>query len=539
MRRTVVLGLLGSKLDRSAKRKDRWSQWRPTVSLCQMEDLEVHRYELLHQRDHSRLAQTVSRDLRTASPVTEVKLHAIDVADAWDFEEVYACLHEFARGYPFLPEQEDYLVHITTGTHVVQICEFLLTESRHFPARLLQTSPPKSKEQLPGSYSIIDLDLSKYDRLASRFNAEHQNDRELLKGGILTKNEAFNTLIERIERVGLASTSPIHLTGPTGAGKSQLARRIFELKKQRQSIPGNFVPVNCATLRGDGAMSALFGHKKGAFTGAVTSREGLLRQANTGVLFLDEIGELGRDEQAMLLSAVEHGSFAPVGSDHEVKSEFQLITGTNRDLRQDVAQGRFREDLLARINLWTFALPGLRERPEDIEPNLEHELTRWLKKTGRRVTFNSEAREQFLNFSRSPTTQWLGNFRDFGAALERMITLSQGGRIDTKIVEEEVKRLSSSWQRPTATTPSDAGSDEAILTRHFGATAASQLDHFDRVQLAEVLRVCEAAPTLSAAGRVLFSESLRRKSSSNDADRLRKYLARFGLNWKRLTATAH
>ena len=120
-------------------------------------------------------------------------------------------------------------------------------------------------------------------------------------------------LIETVERVAIRSAEPLLLTGPTGAGKSQLARRIFELKKLNNQLKGNFVEVNCATLRGDQAMSTLFGHKKGAFTGAVADRPGLLKSADGGVLFLDEVGELGQDEQAMLLRAVEEKRFLPLG----------------------------------------------------------------------------------------------------------------------------------------------------------------------------------------------------------------------------------
>src|SRR4029079_9293184 len=166
------------------------------------------------------------------------------------------------------------------------------------------------------------------------------------------------------------SRAPILLMGPTGAGKSQLARRVFELQKSRRQIGGAFVEVNCATVRGDGAMSALFGHKKGAFTGANADRPGLLKTANKGVLFLDEIGELGADEQAMLLRALEEKLFLPLGADKETGSDFMLIAGTNKDLNTAVHRGQFRDDLLARINLWTFRLPGLRERLEDIEPNI-------------------------------------------------------------------------------------------------------------------------------------------------------------------------
>ena len=111
--------------------------------------------------------------------------------------------------------------------------------------------------------------------------------------------------------------------------------------------------TGCATLRGNTAMSTLFGHKKGSYTGATTDRPGLLRTADKGVLFLDEVGELGLDEQAMLLRAIEEKIFYPLGSDTPVKSRFQLICGTNRDLAKEVAEGRFRADLLARINCWT------------------------------------------------------------------------------------------------------------------------------------------------------------------------------------------
>src|SRR5204863_171103 len=123
--------------------------------------------------------------------------------------------------------------------------------------------------------------------------------------GIETKSPDFNALIARIEHVAIGSRAPIFLTGPTGAGKTKLAKRIFELKKARRQVRAEFAEANCATLRGDAAMSTLFGHTKGAFTGAVGDRPGLLKKAHEGVLFLDEIGELGLDEQAMLLRAIE------------------------------------------------------------------------------------------------------------------------------------------------------------------------------------------------------------------------------------------
>ena len=476
-RKTVVIGFLGTQLD-AGQGAGRWEKWRPTLSLVQHEDLVVDRLELLHTPRHGGLALQLQKDIATMSPETVVNLVAMDIADPWDFGEMYAALYDWARAYRFDPVHEQYWAHITTGTHVAQICMFLMVESRLLPGVLLQTSPPKKQVRgNAGSFTLIDLDLSRYDVLARRFEQAEVEALDFLKSGIATRNPQFNRLIEEIERVAVRSRAPILLTGPTGAGKSHLARRMFELKKARHQVTGDFVEVNCATLHGDGAASTLFGHKKGAFTGAVGDRAGLLRTAHEGVLFLDEIGELGLDEQAMLLKAVEEKRFLPVGSDREAQSDFQLIAGTNRDLRIDVAQGRFRDDLFARINLWSYTLPGLAQRPEDLEPNIEFLLARAIAESGRSVRFNAEAKAQYLRFAQSVQALWSGNFRDLSASVTRLATLADGGRISTALVDAEIQRLRWLWQRPDAT-PAREGVDLSAL---LGADAFEALDLFDRL----------------------------------------------------------
>ena len=528
---TVVIGLIGTNLD-SGDGAERWNRWRPTVSLCQHEELLIDRIELLHQRRDSELVRNSSEDILSVSPETEVRPHLVEIRDPWDFDEVFGALHDFARAYPFDPEREDYLVHITTGTHVAQICLFLLTESRHFPARLIQTSPPRRlRSPEPGTFKIIDLDLSKYDRLASRFAREREEATSILKSGIETRNPAFNRLIERIEQVASSSKAPILLTGPTGAGKSKLAQRIYELKKARRQLEGRFVEVNCATLRGDAAMSALFGHVKGAFTGALQDRAGLLKAADGGTLFLDEIAELGLDEQAMLLRAIEERRFLPMGSDREAKSDFQLIAGSNRDLQTAARAGSFRDDLLARIDLWAFRLPGLRERREDIAPNLDYELEQHTRRTGARVTANREARERFLSFAAAPEATWERNFRDLSGAVTRMCTVAAGGRITVELVNEEIEHLRKAWSKTPA-----SSERESLLEELLGSDAVQRLDLFDRMQLANVIEVVSTSRSLSDAGRALFANSREKKTTSNDADRLRKYLSRFGISWDRITA---
>ena len=269
-----------------------------------------------------------------------------------------------------------------------------------------------------------------------------------------------------------------------------------------------------------------------------------------------------------LLRALEERRFLPMGADREVSSDFQLIAGTNRELGRAVAEGRFREDLLARINLWTFELPPLRARPEDIEPNLDFELDAYANRRGQLVRFNREARRRFLDFATSPAATWAGNFRDLSAAVTRMATLAPGGRITEAIVAEEIGRLVAAWApagpgaaSPTLPAPTPraldgAGAppvgaaspaagphaspgddpDTALLAGLLGPDGLARIDLFDRVQLAAAVRVCRESRSLSEAGRRLFAASRTRRSSTNDSDRVRKYLGRYGLDWDTVCA---
>lgn len=526
MKQNVVIGFLGTQLDAGKKPR----RWRPSIAVTQHGHFPVHRLELLYDRKFTALAERVKVEVEEASPATSVLLQLVDLKDPWDFQEVYGALFDFARDYGFDEDREDYFVHLTTGSHVAQICWFLLTESRHVPAKLVQTSPPRQDDkETAGSYTIVDLDLSRYDALQQRFDLVAEEHAALLKAGIETRNPAFNSLIERIELVATNTDAPLLLLGATGTGKSELAERIYELKLQRRRVKGRFIHVNCATLKGERAMSNLFGHRRGAFGSGTSDRRGLLREADGGVLFLDEIDELGPDEQAMILHAVETGRFLPLGSDHEITSRFQVIAGSNRDLGRLTAEGKFRADLYARLNLWTFRLPSLTERREDIEPNIEFELNRAEQLLGTRVGFNADAFARYLDFARSPATLWPGNFRDLGASVQRLSTLAPRARITLALVQQEIETLQRQWAG------AEADPDTALLADLLGDDVEA-LDPFDKVQLAYVIRTCRKCPSLSAAGRTLFSASRAAKTSRNDADRLKKYLQKHDLSWQEITA---
>ncbi len=530
--KNTVISVLGNVKDAyGGTGPTRWSTWRPTIGLVQQESLPVHELHLIFNKCFTKLAEQIREDIKSVSPETKVVFANLELADPWDFEEVYGKFYDYSKNPCFHEEGTEYYLHMSTGSHVQQICFFLLAESRHFRAKLVQTLPKEGhvhrSRDAKGKCSVIDLDRSRYDKLAKRFEIERQDDLSFLKQGIDTKNTAFNRLIETIERVAVRSSDPILLTGPTGAGKSQLAAQIYKLKKQNGQVRGAFVDVNCATLGGEVAKAALFGYKKGAFTGAVADHDGFLKEADGGIVFLDEVGELPLEAQAMLLKAIEEKTFRPLGAAKDDRSDFQLICGTNRDLADPA---RFRPDLLARIDLWSFRLPGLADRREDIEPNLDYELARFSQRSGRHVSFNKEARERFLAFALDPANRWPGNFRDLNAMVVRMATLSDGGRIDVALVDEEIRRAGKA-SHPSRNRASAPSVDLAPL---LGEDFGSRFDDFDLVQLAHVVEVCRESATAAEAAKRLFAVSRLAKKSSNDTDRLSKYLARFGLRFRNI-----
>ncbi|MCE2576126.1 RNA repair transcriptional activator RtcR family protein [Komagataeibacter sp. FNDCR2] len=523
--RNVVIGFLGTILDQGRRRS-----WRPSVQICAHPDFPVDRLELLHDHLNLQLAEKVARDVVVLSPRTEVRLVDMELDNPWDFQEVYGKLYDFAESYGFDEDREHYYVHLTTGTHVAQICWFLLTESRHIPARLLQSGPPRAEDAPNGTIDIIDLDLARYNALQRRFEAAAREHSYMLRGGIQTRNAAFHHMIERLEQVVTRSDEPVVLVGEAGVGKTTLARRIYELKLQRRRVKGRLVHVNCAGLQGPHGMAALFGQRRNVVGLAGTERAGFLSEAEGGVLFLDDIDLLPHAAQGLLLDALESGSYYPVGSDTAQSCRFHLIAATGCDLSVLARQGLMRRDLLARLALWVFHLPPLRDRREDMEAELAYELGEAERSLGCKVGFNVDARTRYLHFARDPAMPWSGNYRDLSASARRLCTLAERGRITLPMVEAEVMTLSHQW----AAVQRDG--DLTLLAEILPDPAG--VDEFDRAQLAAVVRACREASSLSAAGRRLFAISRQAKASQNDADRLRKYLARFGLNWEMVASGA-
>lgn len=515
--RNVVIGFLGTQLDMGKRRG-----WRPSVQLCAHPAFPVDRLELIHDQRHYQLACTVAAAIGWVSPDTEVRLVRIDMTDPWDFQEVYGKLYDFAADYGFDEDRERYHVHLTTGTHVAQICWFLLTESRHVPARLIQTGPPGSSGPPEGKLDIIDLDLARYNALQRRFEVARREHSALLLGGVETRSPVMLALAERLDIVAGATDAPIFLVGEPGTGKSALAARLHELKLIRRRVKGRLVQVNCATLR-EGALPALLGQRRSAIGTAGSERPGFFREADGGVLYLDQINELPPEGQAALLQVLETRRYCPVGSEAEVSAQFHLVASANVDPGQLVRSGLLRPDLHARLSQWLFHLPPLTKRREDIEPLFLHLVEESERQLDRKTGFNTDALARYLRFARDPSTPWPGNLRDLQASAHRLAVFAERGRVTLAMVEAEIVTLTTQWS--AAGTDPDGDLLAEVLPDPRG------LDLFDRVQLAAVVRICRESGSLSAAGRQLFAASRVGKTSQNDADRLRKYLARFGLDW--------
>jgi len=201
--------------------------------------------------------------------------------------------------------------------------------------------------------------------------AERRDLERIMKlAGFAGRSESALSLFRSVRRVSLLTDLPVLISGETGTGKELVAAAIHSLDSKRSRSP--FVAVNCAALPQHLSESELFGHCRGAFTGADRERRGLFRSADGGVLFLDEIGELTQDLQAKLLRVLQTGRLRGVGTDHEVGINVRVIAATNRSLEQMICQGSFREDLFHRLNVISLNLLPLRERPDDIEPLLSH-----------------------------------------------------------------------------------------------------------------------------------------------------------------------
>jgi DNA-binding NtrC family response regulator len=250
------------------------------------------------------------------------------------------------------------------------------------------------------------------------------------KVSIIAKSESMKDILRLIDGIQ-DSDCNILLTGETGVGKSLLAR-IVHFTSKRQDMP--FLSINCATLTEELLASELFGHERGAFTGAIRTKQGLVEIADTGTLFLDEIAEMSTNLQAKLLKVIEEGEFYRVGGTRPIKVDVRFIAATNQKVKNAISEGRFREDLYYRLNVMEIFIPPLRDRKEDIEPLSEYFLKKHLLSSRSKLTgFADESLHILKSYS------FPGNVRELENIIERAVILEKGDLIRPESLPQTLK----------------------------------------------------------------------------------------------------
>jgi transcriptional regulator with GAF, ATPase, and Fis domain len=251
--------------------------------------------------------------------------------------------------------------------------------------------------------------------LQEEISVEHNFDE------IVGSSPAIRKVLKAIEQVAVTD-STVLLLGETGTGKELMARAIHKLSGRKDRV---FVTLNCAAIPPNLVESELFGHEKGAFTGALARRIGRFELADGATVFLDEVGDLPLDLQPKLLRVLQEGEFERLGSPRTIKADVRVIAATNRDLEEAVEEGTFRADLFYRLNVFPIRLPALRERPEDISLLVKFFAQKHGAKLGKRIERISPATLATLQ-----TYPWPGNVRELENVIERAVILSQGPDLD-------------------------------------------------------------------------------------------------------------
>jgi len=324
-----------------------------------------------------------------------------------------------------------------------------------------------------GAFDFISkpLDLANLRNIvesALKLPAEDSAEDKRLIGGSQPLHE-LRGLIERVSR----SQAPVHITGESGTGKELVARLIHDSGPRAD---GPFVPVNCGAIPAELMESEFFGHRKGAFTGAINDKAGLLQSASSGTLFLDEIAELPLPMQVKLLRVIQEQTVRPVGAQREEPVNVRILSATHRNLADMVAKGEFREDLYYRINVIELRVPALRERGDDVLLLAEHLLA----KLGSSVDAMTDDAKQLLRTYRFP-----GNVRELENMLERAVTLCTDGKITAQDLHVRNGGSASPSPDENGATPSDLGGHiedverqaivDALQQTRYNKTAAAKL----------------------------------------------------------------
>ena len=307
---------------------------------------------------------------------------------------------------------------------------------------------PFQNEQL---LTLVAKGIKKRRKEEERQVLRHAMTRSVKREGFIGRSEIMETVFRLVDRVAPAR-STVLITGESGTGKELVAKAIHEASP-RSTNP--FVVVNCSNIPSELLESELFGHTRGAFTGAVAAKKGLFEVADTGSIFLDEIGDLRPETQVRLLRVIQEREFTPIGETSPVKVDVRIIAATNVDLKEAVKNGQFREDLYFRLSVVPLELPPLRNRREDILPLAQHFIRKYSEENGRDVSENlsPEVLSLLENYN------YPGNVRELENIIERSIVIAPGNEVTVECLRPEVRDPELAFEMTSATTGTSAGID--------------------------------------------------------------------------------
>ncbi|MEZ4238364.1 MAG: sigma-54 dependent transcriptional regulator [Myxococcota bacterium] len=356
-----------------------------------------------------------------------------------------------------------------------------------------------------GAYDFVSKPLKRLELVSTIAKAlekrmlqvENRHLREQLaavgEGEMIGKSDAMRALLDEVEQVAPADATVL-LTGESGTGKSRLARTLHRMSRRRDS---RFVALNCAAIPESLLESELFGYEKGAFTGAVARKEGRFDLAHRGTLFLDEITETKPAVQVRLLRVLQDGEYERVGGTETLVADARVVAASNRDIRQEIAEGRFREDLFYRLNVIPLHVPPLRERAEDVPLLAQHFLARFVAKNAKELRgFTAEAMEAMIGY------RWPGNVRELENAVERAVVLCRGERIGVEDLPAALREGTGSRKR---------------LSFEVG----TPLKVVERRMIEETLRYCGGDKSLAASLMGITSRTIYRREAGGRRRRAR------------------
>jgi formate hydrogenlyase transcriptional activator len=362
--------------------------------------------------------------------------------DGW-FRHEYHLAKDGVRSYAAVP--------LVMRGQVLGVAAFIRLKQRPFPPH--EKAILKDVSRALSIATANALANEEIRKLRQQLEAENISLREQLGQApwfeeILANSAELKHALEIVEQVATTDATVL-ITGETGTGKELIARAIH---RRSERARGPLVKVNCAAIPDTLLASELFGHERGAFSGATERRKGRFEQAHGGTLFLDEIGELPQEMQVLLLRVLQEREFERLGGAHTVQVDVRLVAATNRNLAEEVRAGRFRSDLYYRLNVFPVHVPALRERPEDIPPLVAHFAEKYGERFGRPISSIDRKTLDLLQ-----AHDWPGNVRELENTIERAVILSRNGLLS---VDPEMLRDSSGSSSPASTSAARTAIDD-------------------------------------------------------------------------------